>query len=663
MKTILLTAIFFLISFELSARIIYIQPVQNAKYVSVNNNIIIGFDETILSSNIGSLISVRGTISGHHSGEIILTDNFKKLIFKPHHSFAFNEKVEVKLNNLKTSFKANNKLSYVFQTQEVKLEVDYKKYLLDESAESNKSILHSDNYATLPNLSVTVSNNPSPGNLFITCNQSMPYQSYYMESDNAGNISYNQEHTVQIIDVKRQSNGLITYHKGTKHYAENNQHVIVDSFACGNGYTTDVHELVVLNNGHALMLSYDPEPVDMSQIVPGGDSNAIVTGLILQEIDENKNVVFQWRSWDHYNIVDAIYVNLLGPTPDVVHGNAIEYDNDGNFLLSARHLNEISKIDRSTGEFIWRLGGVNNEFTLVNDSVFFHYQHHIRRIDNGNITLFDNGNFRDSLYSRAVEYHLDEQNKIATLVWQYRNSPEIYGPNRGSVQRLKNGNSLICWGGAPTPTLTEVTPSGDIALEMSLPLGQNSYRVFRDEVNLTLNAKMAIEGFYNTVSDRLNLRDTVRAYIRSSSLPFSIVDSSKSVIDSLNFYGNFRFYSVPSGTYYISTKHRNGLETWSKAGGESISSGDVYQYDFTSANSNAYGNNVVLKGSKYCIYSGDVNHDNNINLNDVIAISNDASGYAAGYIDTDVNGDYVTDLTDELITYNNAVNFVSIIQP
>ncbi len=100
---------------------------------------------------------------------------------------------------------------------------------------------------------------------------------------------------------------------------------------------------------------------------------------------------------------------------------------------------------------------------------------------------------------------MDEVNKIATLVWQYRNTPDIYGPSMGSVQRLKNGNTLICWGGT-NPTMTEVTPAGDIALEMSLPQDVFSYRVFRDEVHLTLNVKLAIEGFYNTQTNRLNIK-------------------------------------------------------------------------------------------------------------------------------------------------------------
>ncbi len=201
------------------------------------------------------------------------------------------------------------------------------------------------------------------------------------------------------------------------------------------------------------------------------------------------------------------------------------------------------------------------------------------------------------MFSRAVEYHLDEVNKIATLVWEYRNTPVIYGSSRGSVQRLQNGNTLICWGGT-NPTMTEVTPAGDIALEMSLPQNVISYRAFRDEVHITLNVKLAIEGFYNTQTNKLNMNDTVIAYLRNINSPYNIVDSSQSVVDSVNFNGNFRYYNAPAGTYYISIKHRNGLETWSKAGGESLTFEGVYQYDFTNSDSQAYGNNLVHKGSK-----------------------------------------------------------------
>jgi hypothetical protein len=68
------------------------------------------------------------------------------------------------------------------------------------------------------------------------------------------------------------------------------------------------------------------------------------------------------------------------------------------------------------------MGGSHNEFRFVNDSIPFSHQHAIRVLQNGNITLFDNGNFHTPSFSRAVEYKLDEATKSATLVWEYRNT-------------------------------------------------------------------------------------------------------------------------------------------------------------------------------------------------------------------------------------------------
>ena len=97
-------------------------------------------------------------------------------------------------------------------------------------------------------------------------------------------------------------------------------------------------------------------------------------------------------------------------------------------------MDEITKISRQSGEIIWRLGGLNNQFIFTNENMDsdhttptpFCYRHDIRRLDNGNITIYDNGNFKDPNYSRAVEYQLDEDNMTATLIWEYRDTPDIF---------------------------------------------------------------------------------------------------------------------------------------------------------------------------------------------------------------------------------------------
>jgi hypothetical protein len=179
----------------------------------------------------------------------------------------------------------------------------------------------------------------------------------------------------------------------------------------------------------------------------------------------------------------------------------------------------------------------------------------------------------------------------------------------------------------------------------------------------TLNITLAIEGYYNLSNSRLNIRDTVTAYLRSSVSPFSAVDSAKSVIDSVSLTGSFEFFNTYSGRYYVSIQGRNILETWSRSGGETVNAGTVNSYDFTTSVSNAFGNNMILKGSKYCIYSGDVNNDGIIDAADVSSADNDAYLYLSGYLDTDVNGDYSVDATDLQIIDNNAFNIISVITP
>src|SRR6185436_9654901 len=166
-----------------------------------------------------------------------------------------------------------------------------------------------------------------------------------------------------------------------------------------------------------------------------------------------KDVIFEWSGWEHFEIDDAVATVQLGTaTVDPIHPNSIELDTDGNFLLSSRHLCELSKINRETGNFIWRMNGENNQFTFINDYLpnHFTYQHDFRRISNGNITIYNNGNFQSPLRSSAREYQVDEVNKVATLIWYYEH-PDVggfgvFGPSSGSVQRLPNGNTLINWG-------------------------------------------------------------------------------------------------------------------------------------------------------------------------------------------------------------------------
>ncbi len=181
---------------------------------------------------------------------------------------------------------------------------------------------------------------------------------------------------------------------------------------------------------------------------------------------------------------------------------------------------------------------------------------------------------------------------------------------------------------------------------------------------INVNLKLLLEGMYNVSNNQLNRRDTVSLYLRDNFSPYRLRDSATGIIDSLTFSGAYNFLNTPSGSYYLVVKYINTIETWSKAGGEVIiADGSVYNYDFTTASSQAYGNNLKLVNGNFTIFSGDVDQSGLVDLSDIIAIYNDITAFATGYIPTDVNGDNIADLVDLIITFNNAGVFAQLIRP
>lgn len=182
---------------------------------------------------------------------------------------------------------------------------------------------------------------------------------------------------------------------------------------------------------------------------------------------------------------------------------------------------------------------------------------------------------------------------------------------------------------------------------------------------IRLSLSVLFEGKYYPLFNQLSSRDTVNVYLRDASFPFAKRDSAKGVIDSLFFTRLFTFTNAPTGRYYIVVKHFQCIETWSKAGGDSlIANGYWHSYNLTSSASQAYGNNMKQKGSKFCLFSGDLNQSGFIDGTELAMVHNDASSFVTGWnLLTDINGDQIVDGSDYLIVDNNAFNFVGVVRP
>jgi len=189
--------------------------------------------------------------------------------------------------------------------------------------------------------------------------------------------------------------------------------------------------------------------------------------------------------------------------------------------------------------------------------------------------------------------------------------------------------------------------------------GQDFITIKYRQYNL-LELKSFVEGFYNS-GNNITVSDSMKVYLRSAVSPYAMVDSSSAVFNQ-NGNSEFAFTNVQNNVnYYLVLTHRNSLETWSAAGVSFQSS--VLNYDFTTNSSQAFGNNLILKGSRYCVYSGDVAKDGIVDISDLLIIYNQNINFKSGYVSGDLNGDDIVDVSDMLIAYNNLFNFVSLIRP
>jgi endonuclease G, mitochondrial len=169
-----------------------------------------------------------------------------------------------------------------------------------------------------------------------------------------------------------------------------------------------------------------------------------------------------------------------------------------------------------------------------------------------------------------------------------------------------------------------------------------------------LSLTALIQGRYN---GSVMVPDTVTVELHDAS-SFALVDQDKELL-SASGTGTFTFSSAVNGSnYYIVVKHRNSIETWSTSAHSFTSS--ALNYNFTTAATQAYGSNMIQIGSKWCIYSGDVNQDGSIDSQDLSAIDNDYTNYAFGSgLVTDLNGDGSIDSQDMTICDNNYSDYIT----
>lgn len=281
------------------------------------------------------------------------------------------------------------------------------------------------------------------------------------------------------------------------------------------------HDFELLPNGNVLFIVW--ERIEKDEVLAAGrDPSKLSQGeLYSEKIVEVRpkgksdgEIVWQWRLFDHLvqdldeslphfgkpsehpRRVDINY--MQNDRADWIHMNAVDYNAEWDqIILSPRHFDEFWVIDHSTtleesatsrggryghgGDLLYRCGNPMSYGQGTLEDKFLFGQHNCVWIPKGfpgegNITLYNNGTSAPNRgFSSADEIKLPAQ-KDGTYrmisehkfepperVWSYSRGPEMYSYRICGVERLQNGNTLVCSG--HQSWIMEVTPDKRVVWE------------------------------------------------------------------------------------------------------------------------------------------------------------------------------------------------------
>jgi len=470
-------------------KVINTYPCNGSQYIHPSTNIGISFSDA-LDSNLLSCDSI--TVFGTHNkytGTLKLSVNRKTLIYIPAEHFLLGDTIHVHIGSFFLSHgETTEPYSMTFSIQKnpvSKKNISPNQYSLSELTLQSNSQLPIP--TSLPQMNVLVNNGPTDGLMYLTGVDTNG--GYLAIVDKNGNVQKIVLHQPGVLyaDFKPNPNGTYSYFDGHAFATVvlDSNFSVIRSINAPTQYTTDGHETRFTSEDNCMMIGNENVTVDMRNYVSGGDSVAIVVVPSILMFDKGNNLIWVWRSLDHFKITDATEESFQSPHIDFCHINAIEFDGDSNLIITSRDMDENTKIDRNTGAIVWRWGGKNNQFRLVGDTIPFSHQHATRRTAEGTYTIFDDGNFRQNQlpYSRAIEYRLDTVNHTATKIWEFRHTPDIITDAMGYVERLPDKGTFIGWGNYLNIAVTEVDSANNTRFEMALPDRGFSYRAYKYDTN------------------------------------------------------------------------------------------------------------------------------------------------------------------------------------
>jgi hypothetical protein len=365
-----------------------------------------------------------------------------------------------------------------------------------------------------PRLDVDRSGDPTSGWYLTTLRTGPDDHTFAVILDGRGAPVWYKRLSQVMIDLKRRDDGrlLMTPSLGPRYGVQPDrgyqilsvtgtlvdEHLTVDDPADpGVEYPTDHHDYVPLADGARAMLTYPLlSEQDLSELGEGYVDHDTIADGVIQEIDANGALVWSWRTSEYFGYDEVTFPKRWGPDPDYVGGEVDTFhlnslgvvdDGSGDYVVSARHLDAVFRVDRASGDLAWILGSLPADtpnkvgaqrLTILDDPLDGPRRPHDARLTGDVLTLFDNRTDTGQP-ARAVAYRIDTVAGTATLLWQIDDPEGRSSAGLGSTLVASDGSVLVLWGGLQ-PMIEEYDADHINVMRMTQIGGGVSYRVVKE---------------------------------------------------------------------------------------------------------------------------------------------------------------------------------------
>jgi arylsulfate sulfotransferase len=360
-----------------------------------------------------------------------------------------------------------------------------------------------------------------PGDVLLTLG-SPSYPSFTVVLDATGAVVWLRRDPSKVLEARREPDGTLLGivepdRIFSSTFAGETLHEWTTAAAGLDGFH---HEVRRASQGGILTLTHSPVlvtayPTSYADPLAAADADVLVDRVVRLGDDGEVLADLDLGAILDLRRVGYLSLQVAEGGRDWGHANAVsEHASDGGLVVSLRHQDAVIEIDRDTGELRWILANPDNwapgldalRLRPVGEPFAWPYHQHAPVIDGDRVLMFDNGNSRTSpwtgvpeppiteLYSRIVEYRIDEDARTVEQLWEFQHPDERLwsGACGGAEREPVTGNVLSLWGyvthvdGVATPDLLQsvrlielVPDTGELITEIVFAEADASWHGYR----------------------------------------------------------------------------------------------------------------------------------------------------------------------------------------